>query len=92
MKHVLVTTSYRGVFYGQIAEEDLTKNDTITLHEARNVIYWKSKVNGFLGLTSQGPSDECRISAMAGGPIVLHSITSITECSAVAIERWKSIV
>lgn len=87
MKHVIVTTSYRGVFYGQIAKDKA--NLTIELHKAVNVIYWSSKTKGFLGLSSEGPNDECRISAPAGGPILLHGITSVTECSDKAIEAWK---
>ncbi len=40
---VLVTTEYRGVFFGYAAD---TKGDTIILKRARNCIYWPS-TNGY---------------------------------------------
>lgn len=86
---VLVTTSYKGVFYGYMDREDMAK-DIITLYSAHNVISWSSDVNGFLGLTNKGPSKSCRISAKAGGPFQVRSITSITECSKESSEKFDS--
>lgn len=89
MKHVIVTTEFRGVFYGEMDPSEM-KNNIITLHNANNIIYWHSSIEGFLGLSNTGPNDKCRIGKKAGGPIVLHKITSITECSDKAIARWKN--
>ncbi len=89
--HVLITTSYRGVFYGTVSKEDLDKQpeDKIRVEDCRNVIYWNNKTNGFLGLSSEGPNSNCKIGAKAGGPVDLHKITSITQCSDKAIEVWS---
>lgn len=88
--HVIVTTEYRGVFYGQMDQAEI-KETTITLSGAHNVIYWSSDVKGFLGLSDDGPNKSCRIGARAGGDIVLHKITSITECSDKAIKVWSAL-
>lgn len=85
---VLVTTEYRGVFFGFIDPKEM-RETTVTLDEARNVIYWSSDVNGFLGLTSNGPTSNCRISNVAGGPIVVHKVTSITACQDSAIQKFQ---
>lgn len=53
MRPVLVTTEYRGVFFGHA---DDTSGDNITLHKARNCIYWPSANGGFCGLASEGPA------------------------------------
>lgn len=88
MKHVIVTTEFKGVFYGEIDPSEM-KETTITLHNANNVIYWHSSIDGFIGLSNTGPNDRCTIGKKAGGPIVLHKVTSITECSEKAIKAWK---
>lgn len=88
---VLVTTEYRGVFFGLLEEAVYDQRPTVVeLREARNVIYWSSETNGFLGLTSTGPMDGSRISAVAGGPITVHKVTSITKCSPAATEKFQS--
>ena len=86
---VLVTTEYKGVFFGYIPQADFTANETI-MSQARNCIYWSSNTKGFLGLTADGPNDECRIGAMAGGDIVNKKITSITKVSEKAEAVWNT--
>lgn len=87
---VIVTTEYRGVFYGKI--DPAKKGDTILeVHGCRNVLYWESKVEGFLGLSSHGPTSGCKIGALAGGPVTLHKITSVTQCSEDAAKKWESL-
>lgn len=54
MRPVIITTEYRGVFFGY-AED--TTGDTVILKNARNCIYWSSKTGGFLGLASKGPGE-----------------------------------
>lgn len=53
---VLVTTEYRGVFFGYAAD---TSGDTIALTGARNIPYWDASTKGFLGLASAGPGNDC---------------------------------
>lgn len=83
---VLVTTEYRGVFFGY-AED--TNGDTITLRRARNCIYWPSAQGGFMGLASEGPAKGSRIGATVD-TIELRKVTSVTEVTADAAEKWQA--
>lgn len=82
---VLVTTAHRGVFFGYATE---TGGATIKLRRARLCVSWTSDLRGFMGLASQGPKAGCRI-----GPAVenieLRDITSISDVSPEAVERWE---
>lgn len=84
---VLVTTEFRGVFFGELAEDNAPGN--VVLKNARNCIYWSADVGGFLGLASNGPSKECRIGAEVES-VRLFKITSITPVSEEAAAKWKS--
>jgi len=87
MKPVLVTTEFRGVFFGYLDEPNEAPNK-LTLKGARNCVYWSSDCKGFLGLASKGPTKGCRI-----GPVVpeltIYKITSITDVTPEAAEIWK---
>ena len=83
---VLVTTEYRGVFYGWAND---TSGDTITLINARNCIYWPSGNGGFGGLASEGPAKGARIGARVE-KIELRKITAIAEVSDLAVEAWEA--
>ena len=82
---VLVTTEFRGVFFGY-AEE--TNGDQITLTNARNCIYWPSANGGFGGLASEGPAKGARIGAVVG-KLDLRKVTSVAEVSAAAVIAWE---
>lgn len=82
---VLVTTEFRGVFFGYANE---TGGDTIKLSNARNCVYWSNDVKGFLGLASHGPTSSCRIGPKAD--IELRKITSVIECTPEAVNKWES--
>ena len=83
---VLVTTEFRGVFFGY-AED--TSSDPIALTHARNCIYWPSQNGGFIGLAAEGPAKGARIGACAD-KIELRKITSVTEVTPVAAQAWES--
>ena len=85
-KAVLVTTEFRGVFFGEVAE---SKNlpEEITLANARNCIYWSADCNGFLGLAATGPTRNCRIGALVK-KITLWKITSVTPVTEEARAKW----
>ncbi len=85
MRPVLVTTEYRGVFYGY-AED--TSGDTIILKNARNCIYWSPETGGFMGLASRGPADGSRIGAKVD-LIELRKVTSVTEMTDAAVAAWE---
>ena len=83
---VLVTTEYRGVFFGYAVD---TSGDTITLTDARNCIYWPSANGGFLGLASEGPAKGSRIGARIG-KIELRKVTAVLEVSDAAVKAWEA--
>lgn len=86
-KAVLVTTEFRGVFFGYL-KDDKKSPAELTLTGARNCIYWSSDVGGFLGLASSGPSKDCKI----GKPvpeIKLYKITSVTPVEDGAVKKWE---
>jgi len=81
---VVVTTAHRGVFFGYATKTD---GPTIKLEKARNCVYWSSDVKGFMGLASGGPTASCKIGPAAD--IELRDITSVVECSPVAVDAWE---
>ena len=81
---VLVTTEFRGVFFG-FAED--TTGDNITLTNARNCIYWPAINGGFAGLASEGPAKGSRIGATVD-KIDLRKVTSVAEVSENAVKAW----
>ena len=83
---VVVTTSYRGVFFGYATD---TTGDRVTLHDARNCIYWSAETGGFMGLGAVGPQKGSKIGATVS-QIDLRSVTSVIECTPAAVEAWKS--
>lgn len=86
MKPVLVTTEFRGVFFGY-ADGD-TSGDNLTLTNARNCIYWPSANGGFGGLAVEGPVNGARIGAVIP-KIDLRKITSVSDVTPVAVEAWE---
>lgn len=85
-KAVMVTTEFRGVFFGYMT--DAPENGTVTIKRARNCVYWSSDVKGFMGLASDGPSKNCRV-----GPAVLsltlNKVTAVIEVSPSAAQKWE---
>lgn len=86
---VLVTTEFRGVFFGEIVNDKKLPNE-ITLKNVRNVIYWSADCNGFLGLASTGVTSNCKISAKVD-KITLYKITSVTPVSKEALKTWEAL-
>ena len=86
---ILVTTEYRGVFFGYVESRDDAKGDSFTLRDARNCLYWSEDVRGFLGLAATGPSDRCRV-----GPKVrsldIRKVTAVAEVNREAVRRWEA--
>jgi hypothetical protein len=85
---VLVTTEFRGVFFGRIIDN---KNlpDEITLSKVRNCIYWSSDVGGFLGLAANGPTSGCKIGVEVP-ELRLFKVTSVSPVSDEAAKKWNS--
>jgi hypothetical protein len=82
---VLVTTVYRGVFFGYTAD---SSGETIKLRRARNCLYWPQSQKGFLGLAKYGPLEGSRVGPEAD--IELRSVTCVAEVTEEAVARWES--
>lgn len=82
---LLVTTLHKGVFFGYGRP---TQNKTVRLTNAQMCVYWDSETKGVLGLAAQGPSANCRIGP-AVPAITLQDVTSVTEASSEAAEKFK---
>lgn len=82
---VLVTTSYRGVFFGYATD---TGGDTIKLRAARNCIYWPREQKGFLGLAKDGPLDGAKVGPPAD--VELRGITCVAEVTPEGTQRWEA--
>lgn len=87
MKAVLVTTEFRGVFFGFIKDDSNLPNE-ITLANARNCRYWSSDCDGFLGLASGGPTKDCIVGVRVD-ELKLYKVTSVTPVSKVAVKAWE---
>ncbi len=83
---VLVTTEYRGVFFGYFVSENKEQR-RIVLKGARNCIYWPPSNNGFLGLASDGPLNGAKIGPRAD--IELTGVTCVAECTPEAVKLWE---
>lgn len=82
---VLVTTEYRGVFFGYASD---TGGDTIKLRAARNCIYWPEENKGFLGLANFGPVSGSRVGPPAD--IELRRVTCVAEVTDEAVKAWEA--
>lgn len=84
---VLVTTEYKGVFFGLLGGDTDALPKSVTITDARNCIYWSADVGGFLGLAATGPNDTCRIGAKVD-ELTLFDVTSITPVTDGARDAW----
>jgi hypothetical protein len=83
---VLVTTVHRGVFFGFLESRD---GNSVTLTNARCAIRWETS-GGFLELADIGPNSLSKIGSVAPR-IELFDVTSITDITPQAVERWLAI-
>ena len=86
-KAVLVTTEFRGVFFGHVKQQDDLPAE-ITLTGARNCIYWSADCGGFLGLAAKGPTANCKIGTRVD-ELTLFKVTSVTPVSDEAVAAWE---
>lgn len=89
MKHILVTTKHRGVWYAQVEDnQDLTPTTLQHLKKCRMAIYWGT-TKGIHQLCETGPTTQSRISAPADIP-VLHEVTAVFTVTDQAAAVWNS--
>ena len=84
-KAVLVTTIYRGVFFGFLESRD---GNSVILTDARCAIRWNT-TGGFLELAQVGPNSNSKIGSPAPR-IELFDVTSISDVTDEAAEKWQS--
>lgn len=87
-KAVLVTTEFRGVFFGYVKDEKKLPFE-ITLTNVRNCIYWSADCGGFLGLAAGGPTSACKIGTKVD-ELRLFKVTSVTPVTDEAAKKWNS--
>lgn len=87
---VLITTdsTKKGVFMGFIDEKDSNK-ETLEAEEVRMAIYWSTDVKGVIGLASNGPTKNCRISP-AAPKAILKGVTAVLQLTEKAVKAWRS--
>ncbi len=88
MKPVLITTEYRGVFAGLIADDQDITAKSMALKSAKMAIYWGT-TRGVMELCEIGPNSKSKISAPADIPMI-HGITAIFDITPVAWEAWQN--
>ncbi len=86
MKQVLVTTAHRGVFAGEIADDQDLTAKAMPLQNAKMAIYWGT-TRGVMELASVGPNSRSKISLPANIPM-LNDITAIFEITPQAWAKW----
>ena len=84
---VVVTTSHRGVFFGELTDDQ--SPNKVTLKNARMCVYWSQSVRGIVGLAATGPDKHCKVT-LAAPSITLYAITSVMKCSDEAIKQWEA--
>ena len=90
MKHVLITTEHRGVWFAEVEESnDLTKTTLTGLKNARMAIRWGT-TNGLQELCEIGPNKNSKISSPSNIS-VLHKVTAVFEVTEAAAKLWKEL-
>jgi len=85
---VLVTTSHRGVFFGYLEDEKKAPKE-VKLSSLRNCIRWHQEIEGFVGLSTYGPSEKCKIGAInTVGVSTVYDVTLIAPVSKEAEKKW----
>ncbi len=87
MREVIVTTEYRGVFFGSLESEDADRR-IVSLTNARNVIYWDAQVRGFAGLAVNGALGKTQLGVVVP-TLRLWGVTSVIDCTADAAESLR---
>ena len=85
---VLVTTAHRGVFAGEIADDQDLSVKAMPLKNARMAIRFGT-TRGLMQLAETGPTSTSKISAPADIPM-LHDITAIFAVTEEAWAGWNS--
>ena len=88
MKSVLITTKHRGVFAGEIPDDQDLSVQAMPLKNARMAIRFGT-TKGLMQLCETGPTDNSKISAPADIPM-LHDITAVFAITEEAWGKWQT--
>jgi len=88
MKSVLVTTQHRGVFYGEVPDDQDLSEKTMALKNSRCAIRWAT-TDGVAELAKKGPNPNSKIGAAADIE-ALHDITAVWSVTEEAKARWTA--
>lgn len=83
---VILTTEYKGVFFGWTKDE--FNFDKMTLSDCQMCVKWDSAPRGLNGLAVSGPNNSCVISP-AAPEMTLVKITAEIKCSKEAVISWE---
>ena len=86
---VVITTEYRGVFFGYLPESADYTAKTLEPTQVRMCVYWPQQQHGVVTLASTGPVDGSRVTPAAPS-ILLHGVTAVMECTPEAVKAWES--
>ena len=87
MRHVVITTNKRGVFFGELTEHDGDKK-IATLKNARMCVYWPASVRGVVGLAATGPKEGAKITPAC--PFMeITDVTAIMDCTSESVAAWE---
>lgn len=89
MKNILVCTSHKGVFFGQVADDENLDGKTIkNIKNARMALHFGT-TKGVMELCDTGPTKSSIIGAKADIER-LHDVTVVFNVSDKAAELWMS--
>lgn len=88
MRAILITTEHRGVFAGQVDDEQDIDAKSMPLKNAKMAIRWGT-TKGVMQLAETGPTSDSKISAAADIP-ALHDITAVFDITAAAWAAWQA--
>lgn len=92
MTAAVVTTKYRGVFFGYLSggiPEQLEEGESLAVCDIRMCVCWPASMKGVLGLASKGPNSSCRISGKAPGETRLYGVTAVFPVTEAAVKKWE---
>lgn len=84
-RNVIITTSFRGVYYGELVEHT---GQTCILENARMAIRWGT-TNGVDQLAKTGPTRESKLGDIAPR-VWLCGLTSVVDCAPEAVQAWSA--
>jgi hypothetical protein len=87
MMPILVTTEYRGVFYGLVPEDCDLSQRTLSLMGARCAIRFGT-TRGVVQLAETGPTNKSKIGARAD-MLAVHGITGVWRVTPDAQKVWE---